>query len=176
MSRICEQEPPTLQEMFPDEHLPPLVRLCRELRPRVALDIGTQTGGSAYEMANNGAQRVLTFDIINNFWITPGFPNAEKIEFHQEDLCNPEVAAKFAGDIAQCALAYIDVDPHDGQKEPLLVAALRKFQQHDIICAFDDINMNPGIRDFWTTLPDEKIELPWAHVETGFGVAILRKP
>lgn len=177
MSRICEEG--IIQELvdqLEQYHNHIMGGLAALLKPEVALDIGTQTGDSAYKMAQGGAQRVLTFDIVNHFWTTPGFPHQEKITFHEADLCIPEVAAQFADDIAQCTLAYIDVDPHDGLQEPLLVDALRRYQKHDIVCGFDDIELSPGMKHFWASLKDEKLSVPWGHPDAGFGIALLRRP
>lgn len=124
---------------------------------QLIIDIGTYRGFSAFAFAQNETNQVHTFDIAN--YIEIELP--KNVTVHKKGGLDIPAAL-----IKKANIILLDVDPHDGIKEPEIYKHIVKSGFKGILIC-DDINLNDGMRKFWDSIDMPKIEKNWHHSGTG---------
>lgn len=126
------------------------------------LDIGTRTGGSALALSYNPKNNVRSYDIVeqgassirkeNVSWIIANFMEDDNIDWDN------------------VSIIVIDVGPHDGKQERIMMDWLREKGWKGILI-HDDIGPEwPLIQEMWNEIDDEKIDVTdFAHL-SGTGI------
>ena len=138
-----------------DEHYKLLTYLAQQMGENaVLIDIGTYFGFSALALAANTDlnQKVVTYDIVD--WIpddenTPTMKNVNNIELKLMDCTNDMET------ILQSNLVMLDIDPHDGVEEVVILDALRKAGYQGLV-VMDDIHLNGNMKRMWESIPEKK--------------------
>lgn len=116
----------------------------------IIIDLGTRHGGSANAFSFNPTNKVITYDILSQRIDIKEVPN---IEFRIENVINN------LGQLLSARLIYIDIDPHDGIQEKIIYDYLLNNNYRGTII-FDDIcNSWPGMKRFWDSIKEPKIDL-----------------
>jgi len=116
------------------------------------IDAGTHYGWSAYALSQNPRNKVITYDI------TDQFDNK-----YLKDIANVEVKVKNINwesmpIILSSEVIYLDIDPHDGVQEKTFTDLLQKFEyQGYLLC--DDIHINSGMESWWNNITLNKYDL-----------------
>jgi len=126
------------------------------------LDIGTRTGGSALALSYNPKNNVRSYDIVeqgassirkeNVSWLIANFMEDDNINWDN------------------VSIIVIDVGPHDGKQERIMMDWLREKGWKGILI-HDDIGPEwPLIQEMWNEIDDEKIDVTdFAHL-SGTGI------
>jgi hypothetical protein len=132
-----------------------LASVLKDENDRVPMiDIGTYTGLSALALATDPEQSVITYDIIDNIpdEATDSIKKRANIECKIMNCCDDMAA------ICDSKLIVLDVDPHDGLQEPVIIDALVKNGFKGLL-VLDDIHLNENMKRFY-----DSIELPTTDV------------
>ena len=119
------------------------------------VDIGTYRGLSALALSYNISNKVITYDIVDNFKDYKHCNTAEKknnIEFRIKD-CREDVDV-----FKNTNLVSLDIDPHDGLQETSLFKFFEEINFQGIVI-LDDINLNENMRRFWNNIKQEKYDI-----------------
>ena len=108
-------------------------------------DIGTYRGLSALALSLNSTQKVVSYDVKD--W----FPDDEvccarkksNIELRLMDCCNE------MDEISKASLVVLDIDPHDGVQDKIIVTHLSECGFKGIL-VIDDILLNQNMKDFFS--------------------------
>ena len=115
------------------------------------LDIGTRTGGSALALSFNPQNKVRSYDLVEQ-----GASRIEKdnISWNLGDFMKDEQI-----DWDNVSIVMIDVDPHDGSQERVMMDWLREKGWKGIML-HDDIGPGwPDIQLMWDEIPEEKFDV-----------------
>tara|TARA_R110000787_G_scaffold286270_1_gene403920 strand:- start:530 stop:1174 length:645 start_codon:yes stop_codon:yes gene_type:complete len=132
------------------------------------LDFGTHLGHSAFILGENKKNSVLTYDIVMGDYI-----NKEKRDNIRETFSNINFYIKSCMDISpevikKSSLIFLDLDPHDGIKEPQMMQIIRKSGFKGIVLC-DDIHCNEEMSTWWNNIPEDKVIVTPSAI-TGTGV------
>ena len=116
------------------------------------IDAGTHYGWSAYALSKSTSNRVITYDITDQFdnKYLKALPNVEVkiLDINQEDLSI----------IHSAEVIYLDIDPHDGIQEKVFTDILQRSEwQGYLFC--DDIHINGGMESWWNSITLNKYDL-----------------
>ena len=154
-----------------ESHYRLLIWLGHQYENETLLDIGTRRGTSAVCLADNTANKVITFDII-----------AESKGYQHKDLfvhCpNVEFRQKGVGDIEDALLLlspliFLDID-HSGKHEDDFLTHLKKIG-YDGFVFMDDVNFDrkfKGLRLMFEKHNGILLPRPISH-DTGTGVVVF---
>jgi hypothetical protein len=137
------------------------------------IDIGTHRGSSALALSYNPTNTVHTFDIMEKV-DNQAIKARENIQFHMDNLFEPEGQAKWTETILQAPFLFLDVDPHNGHMEIAFYKFLKEINyQGFVIC--DDIWYFKEMRDnFWYNIPyEQRYDLTEMGHWSGTGVLTL---
>jgi predicted O-methyltransferase YrrM len=139
-----------LQEPAGKEHHQLLAALSRQLpKGSVALDVGTYMGASAAALASNPDVTVHTYDIFDNLrWQAKSIRDLRNVVIHVEDGSNAFTKENLDG----VKLILIDVDPHDGVQEKVMIDKLLRAEYKGLLL-LDDIHLNPQMQALWDWIP-----------------------
>jgi predicted O-methyltransferase YrrM len=119
----------------------------------VLLDVGTKFGNSAIAFSYNESNKVITYDIVE--W--PCHSNLKKnnIELKIENFMEDKTI-----NYDNVSIILIDVDPHDGTQEPVMLKHLEEIGWSGLLL-FDDIAWDdfPEMKKIWSSIEYEKYEL-----------------
>jgi hypothetical protein len=126
------------------------------------LDIGTRYGGSALALSYNPNNKVISYDLIeqgasqikkdNITWKIKNFMEDDEIDWDKVKI------------------VMIDVDPHDGVQERIMMDWLRKKQWKGILL-HDDIGPDwPLTEAMWNEIQEEKFNVTDMAHYTGTGL------
>lgn len=126
------------------------------------LDIGTRTGGSALALSHNPNNQVRSYDLVeqgassiekeNITWNIGNFMEDEEIDWDN------------------VSIVMIDVDPHDGSQERVMMDWLREKEWKGILI-HDDIGPDwPDIKLMWEEIPEEKFDVTEIAHMSGTGI------
>jgi len=127
------------------------------------LDIGTRTGGSALALSYNPTNQVISYDLVeqgassikkdNITWKIMNFMEDETLDWDN------------------IPIVMIDVDPHDGSQERVMMDWLRDKGWKGILI-HDDIGPGwPDIQLMWDEIPEEKFDVTEIAHMSGTGIA-----
>ena len=126
------------------------------------LDIGTRTGGSALALSYNPTNQVRSYDLIEQ-----GASSIEKenITWNIGDFMQDEEI-----DWDNVSIVMIDVDPHDGSQERVMMDWLREKGWKGLLL-HDDIGPGwPDIQLMWDEIPEPKIDVTEIAHMSGTGL------
>lgn len=126
------------------------------------LDIGTRTGGSALALSYNPNNKVRSYDLVEQ-----GASNIKKenITWNIGDFMEDEDI-----DWDNVSIVMIDVDPHDGSQERVMMDWLREKGWKGILM-HDDIGPGwPDIQLMWDEIPEEKFDVTEIAHMSGTGI------
>jgi len=151
------------------EHYKLLAYLSVFFNDETIVDIGTYRGLSALALSYNISNKVITYDIIDNFSgykdiITP--ENRENIEFRIKDCRNDKEIFKKTNFI------MLDVDPHDGIQERDFFKFFEEIEYEGIIL-LDDIHLNEPMNNFWNNIKQTKYDLTEYGHWSGTGIVLF---
>ena len=126
------------------------------------LDIGTRVGGSALALSYNPTNQVISYDLVeqgassikrsNITWKIQNFMEDETLDWNN------------------IPIVMIDVDPHDGSQERVMMDWLRDKGWKGILI-HDDIGPSwPDIQLMWDEIPEEKFDVTEIAHMSGTGV------
>lgn len=126
--------------------------ITKQFNDITIIDAGTHYGWSAYTLANNPTNRVITYDITDQFdnKYLSALPNVEVkiLDINQEDISR----------IHSAEVIYLDIDPHDGiQEKRFTDILLRTEWQGYLFC--DDIHINAGMQSWWNSITLNRYDL-----------------
>ena len=126
------------------------------------LDIGTRTGGSALALSYNPTNNIRSYDLVEQ-----GASSIKKdnIEWNIGDFMEDEDI-----DWDNVSIVMIDVDPHDGSQERVMMDWLREKGWKGILM-HDDIGPDwPDIQLMWDEIPEEKFDVTEIAHMSGTGI------
>ena len=135
---------------WPGEHYRLLAGLAYELRPSLAVEVGTYKG-AASAVLSKGSERVITFDITpvdeipgSLADLTARFPNVSQVI---GDLSEEDIWQAHRGIFEVADLVFID-GPKDGVFEHLVVPKILHEMKPGSVMVLDDIRF-AGMRELW---------------------------
>lgn len=139
------------------------------------IDIGSHHGASAYALAHNSKNNVLSFDIVNS--VKCSAPN---IKWIQANLWDDPVRNIWKDRLLASPFIFLDVDPHNGTMEMDFYQWLVKNKYQGLLVC-DDIWYFYMMRQlFWANVSTPKIDLTRVGHWSGTGVvnfaSILESP
>lgn len=150
-----------------EEHYRLLAHIARTNNGKKFLDIGTFMGWSALALASNPNNKVVTYDIQNWFIKSPAQlkPNLTyKIGDILENL----------NELKDTDLILLDVNPHDGIKEKMIIDKFIEAGYKGAII-MDDINhptVFPTLATYYKTFTNKEDLTKFGHA-TGTGIVYL---
>lgn len=108
-------------------------------------------------MAANKTNTVHTFDIAN--YVDVEFTDNIK----QYDKGGNDIPTKL---LKSADIILLDVDPHDGLKEPIILKRIIDSGFKGLLI-IDDADLNEGMRDFYNSIELRKELVRWHHSGTG---------
>ena len=127
------------------------------------LDIGTRTGGSALALSYNPTNKVRSYDLVEQ-GASQGIKK-ENIKWNIGDFMEDEDI-----DWDNVSIVMIDVDPHDGSQERVMMDWLREKGWKGILM-HDDIGPGwPDIQLMWDEIPEEKFDVTEIAHMSGTGI------
>jgi hypothetical protein len=126
------------------------------------LDIGTGGGGSSKAFGANLKNKVISFDLS----VRREIPKSDNIEYRLGEFTEDKTL-----DYSNVSIIMIDVDPHDGIKEPIMIKYLEEINWSGILI-LDDIKFYrfPDLEKYWNELPYEKYDLTDIGHDSGTGL------
>ena len=126
------------------------------------LDIGTRTGGSALALSYNPTNQVRSYDLIEQ---GASVIKKDNITWNIGDFMEDEDI-----DWDNVSIVMIDVDPHDGSQERVMMDWLREKGWKGILM-HDDIGPGwPDIQLMWDEIPEEKFDVTEIAHMSGTGI------
>ena len=126
------------------------------------LDIGTRVGGSALALSYNPTNQVISYDLVEQ-----GASSIERsnITWKIQNFMEDETL-----DWNNIPIVMIDVDPHDGSQERVMMDWLRDKGWKGILI-HDDIGPSwPDIQLMWDEIPEEKFDVTEIAHMSGTGI------
>ena len=126
------------------------------------LDIGTRVGGSALALSYNPTNQVISYDLVE-----PGASSIKRgnITWKIQNFMEDETL-----DWNNIPIVMIDVDPHDGSQERVMMDWLRDKGWKGILI-HDDIGPSwPDIQLMWNEIPEEKFDVTEIAHMSGTGI------
>ena len=125
------------------------------------LEIGTRTGESAIAMKiGNPSIKLTTCDLEDNF---NKFEDIDFRKINGLDLIEEFKDAPFI---------FIDVDPHDGVQERVMIQKLKDVGFKGVLM-LDDIRLNQEMFHFWNEINLPKIDVSLAGHYSGTGIVLF---
>jgi len=144
------------------EHYRLLTYISQINNGKKIIDLGTFKGWSALSLAYNPANTVISYDIADCFPKTEHNtrPNLTyKIKNFLDDL----------EELNNTDLILLDIDPHDGIQEKILIEKLIELNYKGAVI-MDDINHFTNLADYYRNLPFNKDDLTAFGHFTGTGI------
>ena len=136
--------------------------LSKQFNNTTILDVGTRTGGSALALSYNPTNQVRSYDLIEQ-----GASRIQKdnITWNIGDFMQDEEI-----DWDNVSIVMIDVDPHDGSQERVMMDWLREKGWKGLLL-HDDIGPGwPDIQLMWDEIPEPKIDVTEIAHMSGTGL------
>ncbi len=129
-------------------------------------DLGTRQGASAAALARNPQVQVTTYDIDD--CSDQQFIKLNNVTFVKSNCLD------FVQDFADAALVHLDLDPHDGVQETLMLAELLEHKFKGLLVC-DDICLNNQMKRWWRALgaPIKPIDVTRYGHWSGTGVVVF---
>lgn len=129
------------------------------------VDIGTYTGLSAVALSLDDSQSVITYDVCD--WIPDDTEYTCKtkpnIAMKLTNCCNDMDA------ISKSKLIVLDIDPHDGVEEQVIIDKLQDSGFKGLL-VLDDIHLNGDMESFWESISLPKLDVTKYGHWSGTGI------
>lgn len=134
--------------------------LSKKFNGGVILDIGTRFGNSALCLSHNAKNHVISYNIVEE-----GASDIEKknITWKIADFTQDSI------DYSKVKLILIDVDPHDGRKEPKMISHIVKSGYKGLIL-LDDIKKGGSMQSMWNSITHPKKDITNVGHVSGTGI------
>jgi hypothetical protein len=129
------------------------------------IDIGTYFGFSAAAL-NFYGNKVITYDVCD--WIPDEEISIKKNENIQMKIMN---CINDMDDISKSEFIVLDIDPHNGDEEGVIMKALLDNGFKGILL-LDDIKLNEDMLKFWNDIELPKIDITSVGHWSGTGIVI----
>ncbi|MBI2566478.1 MAG: hypothetical protein HYV63_05545 [Candidatus Schekmanbacteria bacterium] len=130
-------------------------------------DLGTLYGSSALALATNLGCRVVTYDIEDHVkCLVPSVRYFSNVELRVRDCVSS------LDEYLDSLLILLDIDPHDGVQERIIVDKMIEKRYRGIVVC-DDINLNAGMREFWHRVALEKHDVTRFGHWSGTGIIVF---
>lgn len=126
------------------------------------LDIGTRSGGSALALSHNPTNNVLSYDLIEQ--------GASAITKSNIQWNIGDFMLDSGIDYNKVSIIVIDVDPHDGQQERIMMDFLRAKKWKGLLIHDDIGSLWPDIVQMWNEIPEEKYDITHVGHFSGTGL------
>ena len=126
------------------EHYTLLSTVSKEYNNTILYDIGSYKGLSAIALSSNQNNLIISYDI--EYLLKVDRP--KNVEFRIGDFYNDK-------ELLRSPLIMFDIDPHDGLQEKKFVSYLTSNNYKGTVI-FDDIHLNDGMKDFWSSITQQK--------------------
>ncbi len=158
--------PESYQEFFwkpaGREHYRLLAYLSTLFTDATIVDVGTDAGCSAMALSYNLANRVVSFDIVNNRKTDIQLPN---VEFRLQDALSD-------GDLLMAA-PLISLDTaHEGPYEHVFYQSL-SVSHYKGLLLLDDVYLNEEMRAFWDSITHAKFDVSSVGHWSGTGLVVF---
>lgn len=147
------------------EHYKLLAAISYQLPPKSKIaDLGTQFGSSSLALSSNPEVEVASYDILSS--LPDYFKKPRNTTYSIYDI------TKDTSMYSNCSLVFLDIDPHDGEKEQQVLDLLlaRSFSGL-LIC--DDIHLNLGMKTFWHNVQQKKLDATKYGHWSGTGIIVF---
>ncbi len=144
------------------EHYDLLSTLSKNYNNVKIYDIGSYRGLSAVALSSNPTNLVISYDI--GYYVEVERP--ENVEFRIGNFYTDV-------DMLSSPLIVFDIDPHNGQDERTFVDNLIRVGYKGTVI-FDDIHLNDGMKQFWESVTQEKVDLTNIGHWSGTGMVIFK--
>jgi hypothetical protein len=126
------------------------------------LDIGTRSGGSALALSYNDSNQVISYDLVDH-----GANSIQKsnITWKIMNFMEDETI-----DWSKVSIIVIDVDPHDGIQERVMMDWLRNKNWKGILLHDDIGPLWPETQNMWEEIPEEKFDVIHLGHLSGTGI------
>lgn len=133
-------------------------------------DIGTYFGFSALALAFY-SNSVITYDICD--WIPDDLPD-EKLSIKQNKAIKIKImnCCNDMEEIVKSNFIVLDIDPHDGLEEIVIIKALQNAGFQGLLL-LDDINLNDDMKKFWNSITLPKIDVTDFGHWSGTGIVLF---
>jgi len=121
--------------------------LSKQFNDSIILDIGSCFGNSAIALAYNPTNQVISYDLQD---LGASAINKKNIVWKIMNFMQDKTI-----DYTKVSLIFIDVDPHDGKQEPIMIQYLKNIGWSGFIL-FDDIYINPEMEKLWNSFYEEQ--------------------
>lgn len=151
-----------------------LYSLARALQPEIMVELGVCAGqGSAHLAAGNPSGRVLSIDPELHGGFADNTQPYTNIEFIQTRSDDPALLSR----IADHSIGLLFIDSVHAKDYVLREYTLwRPKMKPGGLILFDDLNLNPGMREVLPSLPEAvKGLLPGLHADFGFGYVLVEQ-
>lgn len=134
--------------------------LSKQFNDGIILDIGTRFGNSALCLSHNTKNKVISYNIVEE-----GASDLKRrnITWKIGDFMKDEI------DYSEVKLILIDVDPHDGKKEPPMINHIKNKGYKGIII-LDDIKKGSGMIRLWKDITYNKKDISEVGHASGTGI------
>lgn len=157
-------------------HYPLLAYISESYNNCKFIDIGTLYGWSALCLAKNKSNTVITYDLRDHIAELKVIDNKPYKSI--KDIKNITLKLKnFLDDLNELKdtkLIFLDVDPHDGLQERVILKALKDANYNGVLIC-DDIWLNQGMRDFWNDIDLPKENLTQFGHYSGTGLVYFNR-
>lgn len=144
------------------EHYDLLSTISHEYSGVKIYDIGTYRGLSAIALSSNPRNLVISYDI--GYFVETLRP--DNVEFRVGNFYHDS-------EMLNSPLIMFDIEPHDGLLERNFVDSLIN-QSYKGTVLFDDIHLNDGMKQFWTSVTQEKHDLTHVGHWSGTGIVVFK--
>jgi len=150
------------------EHYRLIGYLAHQIGGEFFVDIGTYMGLSALALSTVG-KKVVTYDVCD--WIPD--PDVEKLTVKTKDNVEFRIANCLhdMDELAKSDFIVLDIDPHDGGLEPVIMDALDKHGFKGVLF-LDDIGLNADMKLFWNGITQKKYDATKYGHWSGSGVVV----
>lgn len=150
------------------EHYKLIAYLATQITGKQYIDIGTYFGFSALALSLDDNHQVVTYDVCD--WIpdnqTSTVKNKTNIEMKLMNCVNDMDI------VSKVDLIILDIDPHDGVEEQVIIKALEENGFSGILL-LDDIHLNKDMQMFWDNITQKKYDLTTVGHWSGTGALIF---
>ena len=159
------------------EHYKLLATIASKFRGGRFVDIGTYLGHSALALAHRAEElgnKVVSYDIADCFDNAAARASPSDIKKHPAIELRVRDAISDVAEIAATAdVVLLDVTPHDGKQERVIVSELVRLGFKGLLL-LDDIHLNPEMTALWQWLPCErKLDLTDIGHWSGTGLCVF---
>lgn len=130
-------------------------------------DFGTNFGASALAFASNPDVTVYTYD-LEDYFPSEGLTckSLKNVRFVKGDCI------KHLHLFSNTSIILLDIAPHDGYQEKIVLEGLKKNDYKGIVIC-DDIDYSDAMRDFWTAVNYKKMDVTKYGHWSGTGIIVF---